>query len=337
MLQNQVVFVIMPISGTKHATSKEWQSFYLEVIKPAVETAGFICKRSDTDIKRGNIVGNIIKFLADSYVVIADITDYNPNVMYELGVRHALAGRTIMIAREGTRIPFDIKSYWYKEYDPADKESLRELTLFIKEALENIRKNPYAKDNPVADFISTRRTKIKISREEKEHYEIATELVKSAQHRVYVIERTPVLLVKDIYNQWQKEWYEALKSWLNMVVKSPRNKLFGLLFIASKTAKIIKRLDKEREFFKNLKKFKNIEKKTTGKGVIICAIPEYCGSFIVSDYKVGIWYKTDTNETGIYVTELPELSDAYVEVFFRLCGEKRQSTEEIIELIKRFI
>jgi len=328
------VFVIMPMNNTDHFSKIEWQKFYEDVIYKNVTSSGFACKRSDSDITRGSLIKNLVKNLASSYVVLADITDYNPNVMYELGIRHALAIRTIIIVQKGIIVPFDLKTYWYMEYDPNEKSSVDKLTLFIKNALENIHHEPYKLDNPIADFIST--DKIKISRTEKEHYELAINLVELAEKRLYIIERTPVLLVKDISNEWQRKWFVSLNKWLDRVICDPGNKTLGLLFIASKTAKSIRQLDLEDTFFENLDYLKCLEAQTPGRGLIISAIPEYCGSFIVSDNRIGIWYKTDTNETGIYILDSPKLADAYEETFFRLIGEKSQPIEEIRKMIKSF-
>ena len=77
-------FVIMPFSTTESCTEDEWTQIFEQVLKPAVESVGldYICRRSVAT--RGNIVGAIVRDLNDSHVVIADLTDRNPNVFYEL-------------------------------------------------------------------------------------------------------------------------------------------------------------------------------------------------------------------------------------------------------------
>jgi len=50
-------------------------------------------------------------------VVIAEITPRNPNVFYEVGYAHALGKPTILLARRGSELPFDIRSYRVVFYD----------------------------------------------------------------------------------------------------------------------------------------------------------------------------------------------------------------------------
>ena len=110
-------FVIMPFSNTRSCRQDEWTTIFQELIRPAVEESGlgFTCRRSDT--VTGNVIRDILMDLHAANVVIADLTDQRANVMYELGVRHALATRTIMIAQRSKDIPSDLKSYKYYIYD----------------------------------------------------------------------------------------------------------------------------------------------------------------------------------------------------------------------------
>src|SRR3954470_13379438 len=122
-------FVIMPFSGTDSCTETEWTSIFETLIKPAVESAGleYECRRSEAT--RGNIVGKIVQDLNDSHVVIADLTDRNSNVFYELGVRHALKNRSIILAQNKDDIPFDLRAYAYHVYGwkvDADREILKD-------------------------------------------------------------------------------------------------------------------------------------------------------------------------------------------------------------------
>ena len=55
---------------------------------------------------RGNIANNIIIDLVKCDIVVADLTDHNPNVLWELGVRQSFKNCTITIAESGTSIPF---------------------------------------------------------------------------------------------------------------------------------------------------------------------------------------------------------------------------------------
>lgn len=82
---------------------------YHNIIKPAVEKAGFICVRSDEILESGTIDKNMYALLIHADLCIADITTFNPNAIYELGIRHAAKPfSTIVMKEKDGNIPFDI-------------------------------------------------------------------------------------------------------------------------------------------------------------------------------------------------------------------------------------
>lgn len=151
-------FVIMPFSGTSSCTEAEWTQIFETLFKPAVEGAGldYECRRSEA--MRGNIVAGIVRDLNDSYVVLADLTDRNPNVFYELGVRHALRNRTIIVAQRRADIPFDLQNYASHVYDWKTDEHRKEFAERIQSLLREVDSNPDRPDNPVSDFLQERVT-----------------------------------------------------------------------------------------------------------------------------------------------------------------------------------
>jgi len=142
----------MPFSAT--STTKDWDKVFSEVFRPVIEEAGlgYTCQRSEN--QNGSFTKEIVQNLRSAFLVLADITDFNPNVMWELGVRHSLSRRTIMVARADMieKIPSDIKNYGVIPYDT-------EITAFttfrtqIKQILLKIEAEPERSDNPVFDFL----------------------------------------------------------------------------------------------------------------------------------------------------------------------------------------
>ena len=88
--------------------------------------------------RTGNIIEDILDNLNRADLVIADLTDKNPNVFYELGVRHALRHATILISQRLEDIPFDLRPLAIHVYDWKTKEGRREFRLRIKELLSAI-------------------------------------------------------------------------------------------------------------------------------------------------------------------------------------------------------
>lgn len=145
--------MIMPFSETHSCTEDEWTQVFEDVIKPAVEAARYSCRRSTAT--RGNLIKGIIQDLDESWVVLADLTDRNPNVFYELGVRHALKDRTILVAQNRDDIPFDLYSYANHVYEWRTPQGKEQFTERIKALLEDVDKDPNRSDNPVSDFLGT--------------------------------------------------------------------------------------------------------------------------------------------------------------------------------------
>ena len=141
----------MPFSESGTCTEADWNNIFQEVIKPAVEASSYECRRSTAT--RGNLIKAIIQDLDASWVVLADLTARNPNVFYELGVRHALKDRTILIAQNREDIPFDLQSYANHVYDWRTEDGKHQFFNQIKALLEDVDQNPDRADNPVSDFL----------------------------------------------------------------------------------------------------------------------------------------------------------------------------------------
>lgn len=100
------VFVAMPY-GTKEGI--EFNKVYSEYIKPALESVGFEVFRADEELRAGNIRTDMFQELLLADLVVVDLSIDNPNVWYELGVRHALRERgVVQIQSKRDHLPFDI-------------------------------------------------------------------------------------------------------------------------------------------------------------------------------------------------------------------------------------
>jgi hypothetical protein len=77
----------------------------------------------------------------------------NPNVFYELGVRHALTSRTILLSQNRNDIPFDLRAYANHVYDWRSEPGRGQFEIKLRELLEEIDENPLRPDNPVSDFL----------------------------------------------------------------------------------------------------------------------------------------------------------------------------------------
>jgi len=125
-------FVISPI-GDEGSETREYADLVLDqLITPAL-SPDYNVLRSDKISEPGLIDHAIFSRLISSDLVIADLTDHNPNVFYELAVRHCLGTPVIHIIRREERIPFDIRGFRTILVDIYDASSLQK-------AREEIRK-----------------------------------------------------------------------------------------------------------------------------------------------------------------------------------------------------
>src|SRR5262249_29148144 len=103
-------FVLMPFGRKTDPAGRatHFDAVYQKVSAPAVEAAGLEPVRADEEKTGGTIHKPMFERLMLCHYAVADITGANPNVFYELGIRHALRPRsTVILFREGTVLPFD--------------------------------------------------------------------------------------------------------------------------------------------------------------------------------------------------------------------------------------
>ena len=135
--------------GSDEQTRLERKQTLKHLIKRVLEPMGYEVQRADDIDDLGQITHQIIERLIDDDLVVADLTGLNPNVFYELAVRHAARKPVVTLMTYGERIPFDLKdvrTVFYDLHDPDKLEAAQEdLTVKVK-ALEA---NPHDIRNPI--------------------------------------------------------------------------------------------------------------------------------------------------------------------------------------------
>lgn len=135
-----------------------YRNRYEHIIQPAVDNLlidgqqVFRCVRADFVTMSGSITRDLLSRLYRSDTVIADLTDLNPNVFYELGVRHALRSGTILIALKGTKPPFDVgdlRVIAYEDRVGGEKDAIPQIQQMLTSFLSEER----MQDSPVLHAI----------------------------------------------------------------------------------------------------------------------------------------------------------------------------------------
>ena len=108
---DKMVFVIMPFGEEGTAEREQNDDTFEHLIAKGVEQAdlGLTCVRADDVFESGSINRSMFEYTEQAKYVIADLSDNNPNVFYELGIRHSLNGRTVLLCKKGQELPFDLK------------------------------------------------------------------------------------------------------------------------------------------------------------------------------------------------------------------------------------
>ena len=88
--------------------SSPYNEVYRDAIEPLVAAIGFEPIRGDDIAVPGIIINDIWSYITEASVIIAEISEANPNVYYEIGMAHALAKPTVLLAQRGTHLPFDV-------------------------------------------------------------------------------------------------------------------------------------------------------------------------------------------------------------------------------------
>ena len=114
---SNLCFIMMPFKPPDGA--------YRKLIRPVVEQFGLTVLRADELYSPGSIPEQIRTAIQQARLCIADISDRNPNVLYEVGIAHTLGKPTVLLTTDAKDIPFDLRTIRFIVYDPDSLETAR--------------------------------------------------------------------------------------------------------------------------------------------------------------------------------------------------------------------
>jgi hypothetical protein len=149
--KTNLCFVMGPIGKDGTAERKHADLLLHSVIKHVLERDEFKykVKRADEDADPGMIGDRVVSDIINADLVVADLTDLNPNAFYELGIRHSTEKPTIHIARQGTALPFDNVAHRTIFVDLMDWHSIEAARARLAESAKAVNAPDYKVSNPI--------------------------------------------------------------------------------------------------------------------------------------------------------------------------------------------
>lgn len=153
---SKICFYITPIGSEESIERKHADLFMSSLVQPALEELGLTVVRADHIGDPGMITTQVLEYLKRSKLAIADLSYLNPNVFYEVALRHALRLPVVQIIRKSDRLPFDVNQSRTLVFDTTDIYSLiPKLQTYRAEIANQARKaidDPESVGNPISIF-----------------------------------------------------------------------------------------------------------------------------------------------------------------------------------------
>jgi hypothetical protein len=153
--------VIAPIGDDGTETRRRSDQVLKHIIAPAAKDCGYETMRADKISEPGIITSQVIQHLVEDALVIADLTGRNPNVFYELAIRHVVRKPVVQVIQVGESIPFDVAATRTIQVDHRDLDSAARCREELVKQIHAAEKDPKDVDTPISvaiDLQSLRRS-----------------------------------------------------------------------------------------------------------------------------------------------------------------------------------
>ena len=147
---DRICFVIAPIGAEGSDVRIRSDQILKHIVGPAAKDCGYDPIRADQISEPGLITSQVIQHVVEDALVIADLTGRNPNVFYELALRHAVKKPVVQIIHATESIPFDVAASRTVHVDHHDLDSAAKAREEIGRQIRAVEKNPTEVDTPIS-------------------------------------------------------------------------------------------------------------------------------------------------------------------------------------------
>jgi len=169
-------FVIAPIGEEGSEIRRRSDQILTHIIKPAVKECGYEAVRADEISEPGIITSQVIQHIIDDDLVIADLTGKNPNVFYELAVRHTVRKPVVQLIESNESIPFDVAPTRTIHVDHRDLDSVATCKEELIRQIRSVEKDASKVDSPISIAIDLKALRQSDNPLEKSNAEIISML-----------------------------------------------------------------------------------------------------------------------------------------------------------------
>jgi len=169
-------FIVTPVGEENSAVRRATDGLIKATVRPVLTQLGFTVLAAHEIPDPGSITRQVIEQLLNSQLVVANLTSLNPNVMYEVGVRHCVRLPLVVLAERGTKLPFDIQDERTLFYDN-DMAGTEDLKPLLKQMCEKAIADE-SPDNPVYRVVKS---------------SIMKEVVKNDNVQQYIIDKLDMI------------------------------------------------------------------------------------------------------------------------------------------------
>jgi len=174
--KTKTCFVIAPIGEEGSEIRRRSDQVLNHIIAPAAKECSYETMRADKISEPGMITSQVIQRLLEDTLVVADLTGRNPNVFYELAIRHAVRKPVVQIIQVGEPIPFDVSQSRTIPVDHRDLDSVAKCKAELILQIRKVEKDPGDVDTPISTAIDLQSLRQSENPLEKSSAEIITML-----------------------------------------------------------------------------------------------------------------------------------------------------------------